>query len=135
MSDAKRFDVINPATGETVKSYDGHTDEEAAAFVSAAAEAQRRWRRTSFSERAAVLKRAAEVLRERAGAYAELMAVEMGACQGDVRAMQAQLASRTDLTPAQRKALAAARSQTLEYCTPGLCTWQDLIWPSHCGDC
>lgn len=78
MSEAKRFDVTNPATGETVKSYDGHSDAEAAAFVTAAAEAQRSWRRTAFSERATVLNNAAEILRERADAYAELMAVEMG---------------------------------------------------------
>ena len=40
--------------------------------------AQRTWRRTSFAERAAVMRRAAELLRERAGDYAALMTVEMG---------------------------------------------------------
>lgn len=78
MSGAKRFDVINPATGETVRRYDGHDDAQAVAIVEAAAKAHRSWRRTSFAERAAVLRRAAEILREREQRYAELMAVEMG---------------------------------------------------------
>ena len=71
MGEAKRFDVIDPSTGETVTSHEGHTDAEAAAIVAASAEAQRGWRRTTFAERAAILKKAAEILREHGRSKAE----------------------------------------------------------------
>jgi succinate-semialdehyde dehydrogenase/glutarate-semialdehyde dehydrogenase len=78
MSDAKKITVVNPATGETVRTYDAHTPDEAATFVEAAHEAHRAWRRSAFSERAALLRRVAGLLRERADTYARLMALEMG---------------------------------------------------------
>ncbi len=73
-----QIDVINPATGEVVNTYAGHTAAQAAAAVEAAAEAQRAWRETTFTARAEVLTRAAALLRDRKGRYARLMTTEMG---------------------------------------------------------
>ena len=70
--------AINPATGALIAEYDDLDPVAAQAGLQAAAAAQRSWRRTSFSERSAVLYRAAAVLRERADEYAVLMANEMG---------------------------------------------------------
>jgi len=69
---------INPATGETVKTYDEMTPAQAAAAVVQAHEAWRTWRRTPFAERARLMKSAAAILRERKTELAVLMAQEMG---------------------------------------------------------
>lgn len=69
---------INPATGETTRTY----EEMPAAVVDRAVEAAHaaflKWRETGFDERAARLRAAARLLRERRRAYAELMTCEMG---------------------------------------------------------
>ena len=78
--------ATNPATGETIREYETMTDEEAARAAEAAHEAWRAWRRTSFEERAALLRRMAALLRERADEYARLMAEEMGKPLADGRA-------------------------------------------------
>lgn len=82
----KPFSVINPATGKQIRVYDGMTWEEVAQAVEQAHEAFRVWRRVPFAERAARMRRAAELLRERADYYARLMAEEMGKPIRDGRA-------------------------------------------------
>jgi uncharacterized protein len=52
---------------------------------------------------------------------------------GNVDALHGQLAGQS-LTPAQRKSMLAERTRELETRTPPLITWQDLLWPPHCGD-
>ena len=69
---------VNPATGKTIKTYDEMTPEAAAAAVAQAHETWQTWRTTSFAERAAPMKKAAAILRERKDELARLMAVEMG---------------------------------------------------------
>ncbi len=44
------------------------------------------WRRTSFAERSAVIRRAAEILRDRKDEFARLMTEEMGKTLDDGRA-------------------------------------------------
>ena len=77
--------VINPATGETVRSYEDTSWDDAASALQSAHRAHETWRRTPFSHRADLMRRAAAVLRERAEPYAELMAVEMGKPLADGR--------------------------------------------------
>jgi succinate-semialdehyde dehydrogenase/glutarate-semialdehyde dehydrogenase len=72
------LDAVNPATGETIKSYDEMTPQQAAAAVEEAHAAWKSWRTTPFSERARPMKKAAGILRERKEELARLMALEMG---------------------------------------------------------
>ncbi|WP_372983955.1 NAD-dependent succinate-semialdehyde dehydrogenase [Microbacterium sp.] len=73
------YAVINPATGETLASFDTFTDAQIEAAVAAADEAHREWSRSStVAERAALLRRAAELHRERREELADVFVREMG---------------------------------------------------------
>jgi succinate-semialdehyde dehydrogenase/glutarate-semialdehyde dehydrogenase len=72
------MEVVNPATGQVIKTYEELTPEEVNLAVEKSHDAFLDWRRTTFSERARLMKRAADVLRERSDEYARLMAQEMG---------------------------------------------------------
>jgi succinate-semialdehyde dehydrogenase/glutarate-semialdehyde dehydrogenase len=88
MSDASTrpvFATTNPATLRPGKSYPGHNTDDAALKVAQAADAQRRWRRTGFDERARLMKSAATVLRARRDELAALMTDEMGKPVSDGR--------------------------------------------------
>jgi succinate-semialdehyde dehydrogenase/glutarate-semialdehyde dehydrogenase len=69
---------LNPATGEVFAEYDELEESALDRKIQAAADAFTRHRATSFEERAQKMRRAAELLRERSGRYAELMTREMG---------------------------------------------------------
>jgi succinate-semialdehyde dehydrogenase/glutarate-semialdehyde dehydrogenase len=70
--------TINPATGETLKTYEPLSDEALEDKLARAAAAWQRYRLTSPEERAGWLRAAADVLDEDAGPVAELMVTEMG---------------------------------------------------------
>ena len=72
------MESVNPATGETIKTYEDMTPPQAAAAVAESHEAWKTWRKTSFAERATPMKKAAAILRERKQEFATLMALEMG---------------------------------------------------------
>ncbi len=80
--------TINPATGETVKTFDPISDEELERKIALAAEAFERHRRTSFDERAAKMRRAAEILERDRRKLGELITLEMGkpikAAEGEI---------------------------------------------------
>ena len=57
---------VNPTDGSLIREYAETTPDEVAAALAAAARAFESWRRTTFAERAAVLRRAGALLRERA---------------------------------------------------------------------
>jgi succinate-semialdehyde dehydrogenase/glutarate-semialdehyde dehydrogenase len=80
-----RITTTDPATGRPGKTYEGHTAEEAHAIAGEAQRAFEGWRKTSFAERAALMKRAAEVLRRRRDEFAGLMTEEMGKTLKDGR--------------------------------------------------
>lgn len=72
------FDVVNPATGETIATLaDGGADD-ATAAISAAGRAQESWAAVPARERAEILRRAYELLVYRADEIALLMTTEMG---------------------------------------------------------
>jgi betaine-aldehyde dehydrogenase len=72
------FDDINPATGETIAriALAGESDVDRA--VQAATRAQREWARWTGAERGRVLRRAAELLRERVDEFARLESLDTG---------------------------------------------------------
>ena len=72
------YPVINPATGETVRTHPGHSQEEAHAIVASTRAAFMRWRLTGLDERARLVREAAAVLRRRSAEFAALMTEEMG---------------------------------------------------------
>jgi succinate-semialdehyde dehydrogenase/glutarate-semialdehyde dehydrogenase len=70
--------TVNPATGETLRTFDAHTDAEVDARLARAERAFHDHRRTSFAERGAWLARAAEILEGEKDALGRLMTTEMG---------------------------------------------------------
>jgi succinate-semialdehyde dehydrogenase/glutarate-semialdehyde dehydrogenase len=72
------FKTTDPATLAAGRSYSGHSADDAAAMAGRAAAAQREWRRTSFEQRAAPMRKAASLLRARRDELAALMTAEMG---------------------------------------------------------
>jgi len=78
-----RLTVVDPATGEAGRSYEGHALEDAKAIAAAARRAFEAWRTTAFDDRARRMRTAAEVLRARAAEFAELMTEEMGKLTAD----------------------------------------------------
>jgi succinate-semialdehyde dehydrogenase/glutarate-semialdehyde dehydrogenase len=69
---------VNPATGETFGRFEELSDAELEARLARAAETFRAWRRRPFAERAALMRRAADVLDERKEHWARIMTLEMG---------------------------------------------------------
>ena len=69
---------INPATGEVNETYVAITARQSSNVIRAAARAWPAWRDTPFAERAALMRNAASILRERAPQLTHLMAIEMG---------------------------------------------------------
>ena len=80
-----RVETINPATGAPGRSYDAHTIKDAHSAAAAARAAFEKWRRTSFADRAVLMREAAAVLRRRSDEYAALMTEEMGKTLADGR--------------------------------------------------
>jgi succinate-semialdehyde dehydrogenase/glutarate-semialdehyde dehydrogenase len=70
--------TVNPATGQQVRSFDALTDEELDEKLSRAAEAFKEYRWTPFAHRAALLRRAGEILEEEADDLARLATLEVG---------------------------------------------------------
>ena len=70
--------TVNPATGETLKTFEPLTDAELADRLERAAVAYRSYRLTSYAERAGWLRAAADVLDAEADTIAALMTTEMG---------------------------------------------------------
>ncbi len=77
-SDGTTFDVTDPATGRVIAAVPDATDADLQAAVDAAATALPGWRETPAIERARVLRRAADLVRERSGIIAEIMTGEQG---------------------------------------------------------
>jgi lactaldehyde dehydrogenase / glycolaldehyde dehydrogenase len=80
---AKRIAVRDPATGETVGQVVPASETEVTAAVTAAAAAQRAWRKLPAAERAAALRRLADVLVARAPAIGATLALESGKSLAD----------------------------------------------------
>jgi succinate-semialdehyde dehydrogenase/glutarate-semialdehyde dehydrogenase len=69
---------VNPATGETLRTFDALNDEVIDRKIAAAAAAFERYRLSPFDSRAAILRRAADILDAEKSGLAQTMALEMG---------------------------------------------------------
>ncbi|MET2010458.1 NAD-dependent succinate-semialdehyde dehydrogenase [Microbacterium chocolatum] len=82
------YAVVNPATGETLATYPTISDADLEAAIAAADSAYRRWREVPVAERAAGIRRVAELHRERRDELAAIIVREMGkplaAAEGEV---------------------------------------------------
>src|SRR6185436_1129953 len=73
------YAVVDPATGETVKTYETISDDDLKAAIGRAAGAHRAWgRETTVEERAAVIARVAAIHEERKQELGEIIVREMG---------------------------------------------------------
>lgn len=72
------YEIINPATGETIKTIEQHQDEEISKAIKLADETFKEWKRRSFYDRSKLLTKLGELLRERKEELAETMTLEMG---------------------------------------------------------
>lgn len=69
---------INPADGSVIREYRETRDAQVKEALLGAHEAHLAWKKTPFSHRAALMKEAARILRDRAREFGELMTLEMG---------------------------------------------------------
>ncbi len=70
--------TINPATGQTLKTFEALSDAQIDRKLGIAAEAFSKYRRSSFAERAQWMQRAAEILEDKKETYGRMMTTEMG---------------------------------------------------------
>ncbi len=84
---------VNPATGETLKTYEGLTDSQLDDRLSRAGAAYRGYRRTSFADRARRLTATAEILEREKDALGRIITLEMGKPIGAARAEAAKCAT------------------------------------------
>jgi acyl-CoA reductase-like NAD-dependent aldehyde dehydrogenase len=91
--DGGHYEVMDPATEQTVGWAPEASRDQVHAACAAAREAFGPWSATPVQERAAVLARAADIIRDRLVPYAELARAETGATTGTARGMQVGVAA------------------------------------------
>lgn len=74
----KPIQVEDPATQKTLLTIENATAEDGIAALTAASDAQEKWAKTSPRERAELLRRTFEIVRERSEEFATLISLEMG---------------------------------------------------------
>ena len=70
--------TINPATGETLKTFEPLSDAQIDRKLQIAAETFLKYRKTSFAERAQLMQRAGKILEDKKEKFARMMTTEMG---------------------------------------------------------
>ncbi|MDA3873893.1 MAG: aldehyde dehydrogenase family protein, partial [Kiritimatiellae bacterium] len=77
------FTATNPTTGEEIKSYPPHDPSRVSEALQAARDTWKKWKTSSFSERADLLNRVAQVMEDDIDSLAEMMTLEMGKPVGE----------------------------------------------------
>ncbi len=77
-ANGKTIDVINPATEEVIQAVAFGTREDAKRAVQAASRAFKKWMKTTAYERAKVLKKTADLMRDRVESIAKTLTMEQG---------------------------------------------------------
>ena len=70
------YTTINPATGEQLATFAEHTAVEVETALATAQKAYGNGRRLSYMQRAAIVNRAAEIMRERSDEFSKLITLE-----------------------------------------------------------
>ncbi|MDQ0822074.1 succinate-semialdehyde dehydrogenase/glutarate-semialdehyde dehydrogenase [Arthrobacter sp. V4I6] len=73
-----RYRIQNPATGEVIETFEAATGEQIEQVLASADAAYHQWREQSIQDRAAVVRRIAELFEERKEELAKIIAQEMG---------------------------------------------------------
>ena len=68
----------NPATGETLKTFEPHTDAQVDVMIAKSYAAYKELRRWSFEKRAKHMRKAAQIIRDEAEVLGEIVTIEMG---------------------------------------------------------
>jgi succinate-semialdehyde dehydrogenase/glutarate-semialdehyde dehydrogenase len=84
-SSERRFATVNPATGEVVREFPFLPSNEVTAVVEKAHDAFLSWREWPVAERARVVRRAGDLMAERANTLARLITLEMGKLTAEAR--------------------------------------------------
>ncbi len=74
---------VNPATGETIRVYEAHSEKGVEKIVNSVDKRWQRWRNTSFYQRSQMMQSLASLLRSKKEELARLMALEMGKVVGE----------------------------------------------------
>lgn len=85
-SDGEIIEVLDPSTAEPIAEVASGSIEDAGAAIDAAAAALGTWSATSPRERSEILRRAFELMMDRADDLAQLIVLEMGKARGEARA-------------------------------------------------
>ena len=72
------YQVVNPATGQVEKEYPTATDAEIGEILGRADRGYRAWRRTAMTERADILRRVAQIYKDRSAELGSIITREMG---------------------------------------------------------
>ena len=80
------YATTNPYTGEVLKTFPDATDAEITQAIEDAHTAFLSWKKTSYSERAGIMQKAADLLRKDIDAYAKLLTLEMGKVAPEAKA-------------------------------------------------
>jgi succinate-semialdehyde dehydrogenase/glutarate-semialdehyde dehydrogenase len=72
------FKSVNPFNGKEIASHKEHSNEELKLILDNAGEAFKSWKKVSVTERADLLKKAGQVLRDNTETYARMITLEMG---------------------------------------------------------
>lgn len=75
---SNQYRVQNPMTNEVVETFEFATDQEIQQILDRSEEAFKTWRNTTYEERAEIVGKAAQLLKERANDLAKIAAEEMG---------------------------------------------------------
>lgn len=80
------YATTNPYTGEVLRTFPDAADAEVTQAIESAHKAFLSWRETSFTERAKVMQKAADLLRKDAESYASILTTEMGKLLSEAKA-------------------------------------------------
>ncbi|MGZ0655387.1 NAD-dependent succinate-semialdehyde dehydrogenase [Coraliomargarita sp. W4R72] len=75
---ASAYQSVNPSTGETVMTFETLTNSQLDAKLAAAAACYEKWRHLSYTDRAVIVNKVANMLHQKADAFARIMTLEMG---------------------------------------------------------